>query len=70
MWRNRTLSVLGELGHGFNPWPSTEWIEDLALLQLWLRLQLWLGSDLWPGNSMCHRAAQNGGKKKVGAQKW
>ena len=27
-----------------------QWIKDLALPQLLLRLQLWLRSDPWPGN--------------------
>ena len=27
-----------------------QWVEDLALLQLWCRLQLHLGFDPWPGN--------------------
>ena len=31
-----------------------QWVKDMALLQLWLRLQLQLGSDSWPRNSICH----------------
>ena len=35
-----------------------QWVKDLALLQLQLRLQLWLGSDPWPRNSKCHGVAK------------
>ena len=28
----------------------TQWVKDLALLQLWHRLQLQLGFHLWTGN--------------------
>ena len=27
-----------------------QWVNDLALLQLWYRSQLWLRFDPWPGN--------------------
>ena len=30
-----------------------QWVKDLVLPQLWLRLQLLLGSNPWPGNSLC-----------------
>ena len=28
----------------------TQWVKDLALVQLWCRSQLWLRFNLWPGN--------------------
>ena len=37
---------------------QVEWVKDLALLQVWLRLQPRLRSDLWLENSICHRAAK------------
>ena len=36
-----------------------QWVKDLALLQLWLRLPLRLGSDPWPGSSICCGVAKN-----------
>ena len=41
-----------------------QWVKNLAL-QLQLRSQLWLGSDPGPGNSIHHRKAKNGRKKKA-----
>ena len=41
-----------------------QWIKDLVLLQLWLRLQLKLGSDPWTGNSICLQVAKKRKKKK------
>ena len=35
-----------------------QWVKDLALLQLQLRLKLWLRSDPWPRNSICHKGAK------------
>ena len=43
---------------GSVPGPA-RWVEDLVLLQLWLRSQLRLGSDLWPRTSICCGAAKN-----------
>ena len=40
LWCSRIGSVVGALGHRFDPWPDTQWVKDLALPQLWLRLQL------------------------------
>ena len=45
-----------------------QWVEDMALLQLWLGSQLQLRSDPWPGNSVCRRAAKkknNNNKKGI-----
>lgn len=47
----------------------TQWIGDLALLQLWHRLQLWLSSDPWLRNSISHRVAKNERKKKFQQRK-
>ena len=33
-----------------------QWVKDLALSLLWLKLLLWLGFDLWPGNFHMLRA--------------
>ena len=41
-----------------------QWVQDLTLLQLWLRLQLHLRSDCWPGDSICCVVAKNEKKKK------
>ena len=51
--------VLGAQVHKFDPWPAL-WVEDLALLQLQLRLrsQLWLGYDSWPRNPIYHRVVR------------
>ena len=46
-----------------------QWVKDLALLQLWLRLQQWLGSDPWPGNSICHGEAEKEKKNNL-FQNW
>ena len=35
---------------GLIPSPA-QWVKDLALPQLWLRVQLRFRSDPWPGNS-------------------
>ena len=37
-----------------------QWVKDLVLQQLWLRLHLWLRSDPWPRSSIC----QSGQKRK------
>ena len=37
-----------------------QWVKDLALSLLWLRLLLWHRFDPWPGNSTCH----GGGPRK------
>ena len=48
----------------WEPWDSgpipgtAQWVEDLALPQLQLRLLLWLGSDPWS------RSSQGGQKRK------
>ena len=42
-----------------------QWIKDLVLLQVWLRLQLWLRSDPCPGNSICHRVTKKKKKKEI-----
>ena len=49
---------------GFISSPA-QWVKDLALLQLWLRLQLWLGSDLWPRHYICCWASK---KKRKGME--
>ena len=43
----------------------TQWVKDLALLQLWHRLQLWLESDPWPGISICHEVIKKEENKSV-----
>ena len=44
-----------------NPVP-TQWVKDLAFLQLHYRLQL-RECDPWPGNSICHGASKKEEKK-------
>ena len=34
-----------------------QWVKDLALLLLWLRLLLWWELDPWPGNFDIHPAS-------------
>ena len=59
--RERESSCCGAMGlaASWECWdigsiPSlAQWVKDLVLLQLRLRLQLHLASDLWPGNSIC-----------------
>ena len=46
MWLSRIGGVLGALGRRFHPRPA-QWVEDLVLPQLWLRLQLQLRCDAW-----------------------
>ena len=41
-----------------------QWIEDLALLQLWRRFQLLLRLDPWSGNFCIAMGAAEKGKKK------
>ena len=41
-----------------------QWVKDLALLQLWLRLKLWLGFDTWRKNFIMLQM-QTEKKKKV-----
>ena len=43
-----------------------QWVKDLTVPQLWLRLQLQLGSDPWPRNSVCCGALKN---KKLNLKK-
>ena len=54
---------LGRAGMQVSP-PPSQWVKDLVLLQLQLRLPLWLGSDSWPGNSICCGVAKKAGKGK------
>ena len=63
---NESQLMLLELGSALSwehwdtgsiPGPA-QWVNDLALLQLWPRWQLWLGSDPWPRYFICHRAAK------------
>ena len=56
MWHNGISSISGTLT-GLNP-SLEQWVKDLALPQLWLRLQLWLGSDPCPRIFMCYGAAK------------
>ena len=35
-----------------------QWVKDLVLQQLWLKLQLSLKSDPWPRNSICLKMAK------------
>ena len=44
---------------------QAQWVKDLGLLQLWLRLQLWFRSDPWPRDSICHGVAKKGKNKKT-----
>ena len=45
---------------GVSSIPSlAQWVKDLVLSQLWLRLQLWGGFDSW--SSACLKDDQNGG---------
>lgn len=48
---------------GLNP-GLAQWVQDLALLQLWCRSQLRLDSDPSPGNSLCHKVVEKEKKKK------
>ena len=50
LWRSGIGGILGGLGLGFDPQPTTG-VKDPVLPQLWLGLRLQLGSDPWPGNS-------------------
>ena len=43
-------------------WHS-QWVKDLALLQLQLKLQMWFSSDPWPGNSIGCGGGQKRKKK-------
>ena len=58
------VALLEHWDTGWTPGPA-QWVKDLALPQLPLRLQLQLGSDPWPGNSMYHRAAKKEQKKNI-----
>ena len=53
---------------GLIPHPA-QWVKNLALPQLWLRLQLWLRSDPWPKNSICHGVAKKKKKSKFWGQR-
>ena len=35
-----------------------QWVQDLAMPQVWCRSKLQVGSDPWPGNSICRRVAK------------
>ena len=54
---------LGSTGTQVQPWPA-QWVNNLALPQLWLRSQLRLRYDPWPRNSISSRAAKMEEKKK------
>ena len=41
-----------------------QWVKDLVLSPLWLRLLLWLGFDLWPRNT-CKLQEQPKRKKET-----
>ena len=47
---------------GSIPGPA-QWVEDVALPQLWLRLQLQLRSDPWPGTPYVMGQPKMGGKE-------
>ena len=53
------------LGGGSSLLPDpTQWVKDLALLQLWHRLHLQLKFDPWPGTSICHGGSLKKRKEK------
>ena len=60
-----TMGLAVSWEHWDKGWiPSlAQWVKDLELPQLQVKLQLWLRSDPWPGNSICQRVAK---KKKKG----
>ena len=47
---------------GCTPGPA-EWVKDLALLKLQLRLYLQLRSGPWPGNATCLGVVKEDGRK-------
>ena len=64
LWRSglRTRCCLC-WAEGLLPGP-TQWVKDLALLQLWCRSQLWLRIHPWPGNFQMLQEWQKKKKKK------
>ena len=59
MWKYLRSSCTGEMGlaASWDHWVTdsipglAQWVKDLALPQLWLRLRQTLGTDPWPQNS-------------------
>lgn len=62
LWCNGIRGVSLAPGHRFDPKP--QWVKDLVLPQLQLKLQLQLRSNPWPRNSISYRVAKNRKKKK------
>ena len=68
MWQKRIGSTLGVLGLRFNPWSEAQWVKDLVLPQLRLRLQC--RSDLIPGLGTAYAVGQPKMKKKKEKQEF
>ena len=60
------LQCLGSAGMWVRLLAPAQWVKDLALPHLQLRLQLQLVSDPWPGNSIfgCRAAKKEKERKK------
>ncbi|XP_020922221.1 matrix-remodeling-associated protein 7 isoform X1 [Sus scrofa] len=66
LWRNRSVASWECWDTGAIPGPG-QWVKDLMLPPLQLRLQLRLGYDPWPRNSICLGAAKKEKKEELGA---